>query len=332
MINKTLPALFWTALAASTMGAQPPGSAAVGARTGDAVMKDWLHGVTSRSIFSSGGAGSREGWQLVYTAIAKPPGLKTRIHTDVTYTEEAGQPLVFHRFFIDPSTKTYVGYDVVVEPGPVPNVMVLRFRPLSLRADQLPKEYDAAGFRPLELPLAPGAAFMPGQIIAVDALENPATGQKVVDYIQVKFEPNGESAPKAAARPAARDFQVGDVLLHFVVPELRVNGQEFAAAVAAASRVNASLVWLSVPERGRFLLSLSARPGFQNAGVMEGRALSFTWEGQRYEVRSHEAFTESYGSWNLYVLAAPPPAGISSAAGFGFGSSETVEQFLSEAR
>jgi hypothetical protein len=205
----------------------------------------------------------------------------------------------------------------------------LRFQPFGLRAEQLPKEYHAAEFRSLEVPEFPSQTFQSGQMIAVDVLINPTTGQKVVDYIQVTFEPTGGVPSKAAPR----DFQVADVLLHVVAPSLRVNDAAVPPAIVADWMINRGLVWLSIPGRGRFLLSLSPQAGygFRKAGVANGLVLTFSWNGDRYELRTHQAIAESSGAWNVYVLAAPAAPTERAAPAFSFGAVDAVEQFLSQA-
>src|SRR2546429_5101539 len=167
-------------------------------------------------------------------------------------------------------------------------------------------------------------------MIAVDLLINPTTGQKVVDYIQVTFEPTGEVPSKAAPR----DFRVADVLLHIIVPSLRMNDEDVPLAIVADMAVNRGLVWLSVAGRGRFLLSLAPEDGheFKKAGVAGGRTLTFSWNGDRYELRTRQAITESSGTWNVYVLAAPAAAGQGTAPEFSFGAVDSVEQFLADGR
>jgi hypothetical protein len=285
-----------------------------------------------------GGAGtySSDGWKFSCSYVAKPPLLPSQHisiqgNTDVMHTDaKDGNPVVFHRFLTDPASKTYWGYDVVVEPTGETNPARLRFQPFSLRADQLPKEYHAAEFRSLGSPELPSQTFQSGQMIAVDVLINPTSGQKVVDYIQVTFEPYGEVPSKAAPR----DFQVADVLLHIVVPSLRVNDAAVPPAIVADPTINRALVWLSVPGRGRFLLSLSPREGygFQKAGVANGLILTFSWDGDRYELRTRRAITESSGAWNVYVLAAPAAPAQRVAPEFSFGAVDSVEQFLSTAQ
>jgi hypothetical protein len=151
----------------------------------------------------------------------------------------------------------------------------------------------------------------------------------VVDYIEVSFEPI-----RMPSKAEPRDFQVSDVVLHIFVPSLRVNDAEVSQAIVPAASVIRKLIWLSVPVHGRFLLSLSPLAGypFQKAGVVRGFGLSFSWNGDRYELNARETITESSGAWNLYVMPAPLATVQAAAQGFSFGGVNSVEEFLSMAR
>jgi hypothetical protein len=298
-----------------------------------------------QGLLGAAGTYSNDGWKFSVSYVVDPPlspgqYLSIQGATDVMHTDaKAGRPAIFHRFLIDPVAKTYWGYDVEVEPMDKIGSARLRFKPFSLRADQLPKEYHAkpnpihipniAEFRALATPQFPAEAFRSGQTIAVDVLKNPATGQRVVDYIEVEFEPI-----HMPSKAEARDFQVSDVVLHILVPSLRVNGAEVPPAIVASRMVARKLVWLSVPGHGRFLLSLAPYAGypFQKSGEVNGFGLSFSWNGDRYEWHSREAITESSGAWNLYVLAAPLATTEATAQGFSFGGVNSVEEFLPKAQ
>jgi hypothetical protein len=229
-----------------------------------------------------GGAGtsSRDGWKFSVSYVVEPPlspgqHLSVKGQTDVMHTEaKDGRPVIFHRFLTDPAAKIYCGYDVEVEPMEKPGYARLRFKPFSLRADQLPKEYHAESFRALDSPQFPAETFQSGQTIAIDVLANPATGQKVVDYIEVSYEP-----VRIPTKADPRDFQVSDVILHIVAPGLRLNDTAVPPAIVAAQVIARKLVWLSVPGHGRYLLSLSPYAGyaFQKAGIATGYSLSFSW-------------------------------------------------------
>jgi protein-disulfide isomerase len=153
---------------------------------------------TQPGAFSEGSTVSGTSWKLTYAAVAKPP-LASREHikiqTDATHTDGSGGPTVFHRFFTDPVNRTYFGYDLVVEPLGQTNSAIVKFQPLSLRGDQLPRKYASTEYRAVGLPRFPAQTFKSGQTIAVDVLENPSNGQRVVDYIQVAFVRGGDDRP-----------------------------------------------------------------------------------------------------------------------------------------
>ena len=288
-----------------------------------------------------GGSGSycRDGWKFSATYVLEPWS-QAHQHvnfeglSEITHTEtNDSNPDTFHRVFVDPVEQAYWGYDLEVEPSGDTGTARLRFRPLSLRANQLPSDYhprhvpDVATFRAFPSPQLPSGTFPSGQVIAVEVMRNRATGQTVVDYIEVEFEP-----VYVAAKAEARDFEVSDVLLHIVDPSLRINGTDVVAALTIADRsLKSSLVWLSIPGHGRFLLSLCPRSGysFQKAGTASGFGLSFSWKGDRFDLLTQAQITQPNGSWNLYVLAVPPDP-LHAGQGFAYGELQSVKEFLSQ--
>jgi len=161
-------------------------------------------------LLSKGSTTAFDGWRLDYSAVARPPllpGEHVRIQTDATHTDLPGQPDVFHRFFTDASSKTYFGYDLVVQPAES-DVATVRFQPLSLRGNQLPPEYGAADYRTAAIPRFATTTFPTGQTIAVDVLENRGNGQKVVDYIQVSLAQAHTATHRAAGQSKAAPVSV----------------------------------------------------------------------------------------------------------------------------
>jgi hypothetical protein len=287
-----------------------------------------------------GGAGTycADGWKFSASYVLEPwsPGQHVNIEglSDVIHSDaKDGKPGTFHRVFVDPVNRTYWGYDVEVEPQGNPGSAWLRFKPLSVVADQLPTDYhpkhvpDVATFRPLPAPQVPTGTFESGQIIAIDVLNNAASGQKVVDYIQVEYEP-----VYVSNNAGPRDFAVTDVLLHLTSASLRINSTDVPPASTIADRsLKSRLVWLAVPGGGRFLLSLHPYPGysFQRAGVVTRFGFSFSLNGDKYELLSRTQLTEASGNWNLYVLSLPSSTRAPGQA-FSYGELNSVEEFVSK--
>ena len=90
-----------------------------------------------------------------------------------------------YRYMIDNSRHAYLGYDLAIERGKQSGAYVVTFRPLSVSAWELVS--DATGWKALRLPGYPAPQTVRvGDTIALDLMTNPATGQKIVDYIRIE--------------------------------------------------------------------------------------------------------------------------------------------------
>ena len=66
-------------------------------------------------------------------------------------------------------------------------------------------------------------------------------------------------------------------------------------------------MWLALPWRGRFILSLIPRPGFDltASGAIRNHVITFTSGGDEYEIRTSAPIAGLGKAWNLYVLHQP---------------------------
>jgi len=137
-------------------------------------------------LIATGQIQARDGWRLDYSTVVKPtiPGQRMSLLSGASVTHaKNGRPTVFHRYLGDPSAKVYFGYDVVLESSGTSTR--LRFAPISKRPEELLGEQWTPGARLLAIQEFPSKTFESGQNIAITLLADPATGQKVVDYIHV---------------------------------------------------------------------------------------------------------------------------------------------------
>jgi hypothetical protein len=65
-----------------------------------------------------------------------------------------------------------------------------------------------------------------------------------------------------------------------------------------------ALLWIYIPNRGRFIFSLFPREGysFQKTGTVAGNKIEFTVDGQHYQWLSSAPILREDGVWNLWVL------------------------------
>ena len=94
----------------------------------------------------------------------------------------------FHRVVLDRSQRRYFAYDLLVDPKDGSRAFQVRIEPFSLSATELAEMQmvdPSWTYVPLlKYPLVPDVRA--GYRVAIDLLENPATGQKVVDYLDFK--------------------------------------------------------------------------------------------------------------------------------------------------
>ena len=201
-----------------------------------------------------------------------------------------------HRVLMDAHQKKYFGYDLRVDPlgsGRF-NIMI---KPLTMTDQNLRFFGIDSGWSQIPLPSYPNTVPVnDGETIAFNLLINPSTGQKIVEYVTV-------NSPSKSPPAAARDLQLGDVQMSLNSPRLRVNGKSWSwNAGDAHGEANGPVLWIYVPDRGRFLFSFTPHDGYHKAGEVRGRTMKFTWNGEAYELETQaKILPGGDGAWNLYV-------------------------------
>jgi hypothetical protein len=113
----------------------------------------------------------------------------------------------------------------------------------------------------------------------------------------------------------AQDFTVDDVPISIKIPfTVFVNGNEWQGHtigwhISAVLHPNTagSTMWLGLPGRGMYILSLGPREGysFRKAGAIHNNVIAFQDGDDQYEIRTSGAILGSDKAWNLYVLHLP---------------------------
>jgi hypothetical protein len=112
-----------------------------------------------------------------------------------------------------------------------------------------------------------------------------------------------------------QDFNVDDMPISIKIPfTLFVNGKEWQGHtigwhISAVLHPNhaGSTMWLGLPGRGTYILSLAPREGydFQKAGAIRNHVIMFQDGGDHFEIRTSGPIAGSARAWNLYVLHEP---------------------------
>jgi len=221
--------------------------------------------------------------------------------------ESEDKPNLLRRVFVDRKNEMFFGYELLVERAAESRYFWVTVRALS--EDYLRELRERPAFRTRRLHPGYNATAFPaspqflrdGDTFALDVFQNPRTGTKIVDVIQVSLS---DPSRRQAAGDVPRDFSPEDVQLKVSGYKLKVNGETVYSSTGGCA---GAVIWFSLGDRGRFVFSLVERPGFQfrKVGAVRNNTVAFEWGGDRYEWESSLPVVGPGGNWNLWVLHDP---------------------------
>jgi hypothetical protein len=204
-----------------------------------------------------------------------------------------------HRTISDAAHKRKLGYDLHAEMLGDGQTLRITLGPLT-PAKQL--EAGWTWIAPPSFPVVP--VMRAGNSAAIDLLVNPATGQKVVEYLTVE---RADLDPTRVAKTPPRDFGVDDVELFLDRPRVWINGNLLQASVNFGGAIRAHTLWLFLPGEGTFVIALlpEAGRGFPKAGMMQGSTMTFRNGSSEYRVECGSAIAPGSGIYNVYLHYEP---------------------------
>jgi len=218
----------------------------------------------------------------------------------------ADRDQIIHRVLRDRDGRFVFGYDLWVFGDSANKQFKVAIRPLaaelasSLRGNEQATADSLSTFpKPTEpQTLSDGAEF------SLDILINKTTGVKIVDIVKLSFDRASLGGENPAMR--GRDFTADAVAMQMKDYSLLVNDELVATGKSKTGSAGA-LLWIYVPERGRFIFSLVPRPdyGFEKVGTVSANKIEFTLRGDHFEWLSSSPILREEGTWNLWVLSDP---------------------------
>ena len=209
----------------------------------------------------------------------------------------AGENRIIHRVLTDAQQNVVFGYDLWVSADPITK----KFSVVVLPADEaFRRSFLRGSFATFPKSTTP-QTLDDGDAVSLELLVNHESGAKIVDVVSVTFdrtrlrENNIETAPK--------DFTLDAVALGVKNYSLLINGSEVSKSKSSIGCTGA-LLWLYIPQRGRFIFSLVPREGydFEKIAVLDENRIAFTIGKERYEWVSSDSILPGGGTWNLWVL------------------------------
>lgn len=220
----------------------------------------------------------------------------------------AGENRVIHRVLTDADRRVVFAYDLAVSADPVTkkfSVVVLpadeAFRRSFLKESAPLKAHESFATFPRS---TTPQTLDDGDAVSLELLVNRESGVKIVDVVRVTFDRSILRENYLEAAP--KDFTLDAVSLAIKSYVLTIDGALVGKSKSKIG-VAGSLLWLYVPDRGRFIFSLAPREGysFQKTGVLDGNRIEFEANGEHYEWTSGSSILPNGGAWNLWVLHDP---------------------------
>jgi hypothetical protein len=126
------------------------------------------------------------------------------------------------------------------------------------------------------------------------------TRREIAGQLRSNPPPPPPPRPPAPSIPGlARELSAEDAEFDVVSPMVYINGVLQGGTVRVQLR--SPLVWLYLPGRGRFVLSLVPRPGFEQAGKVEGGALVVKSGDDTIALKCLGPITTEYETYIVYV-------------------------------
>jgi len=190
---------------------------------------------------------------------------------------------IVHRVLKDSGGRFIFGYDLWVAPNPTVKQFRIVVRPLDPQYEsKLRAGNESEGEPPQSEVISTFAKSTEAQTLddgdafSIDLLVNQSAGVKIVDVVRVAFDRANiwDNNPRALPR----DFSLDAVELGVKDYRLLVNGNVVSTGKSAKGAAG-TLLWFYVPDRGRFIVSLVPREGyqFQKVGIIEDNRIENLW-------------------------------------------------------
>lgn len=216
---------------------------------------------------------------------------------------------VVHRVLVDASGALIFGYDLVIEPLVNSRQFKVSVRPLDPEFERQMRARSSSGTRRSTIQLSTSTlprsseaqVIDDGDGFALELLVNPQTGVKIVDVVKASYDQT--RLWESQRTPPGRDFTLDNVQMAVKDYKLFLNGRHVAGGRPSRG-FTGSLIWFYVPDKGRFIFSLTPRPGydFEKIGLIEDNKISFRIGEDVYEWVSSAPILGTTGNWNLWVL------------------------------
>jgi hypothetical protein len=281
----------------------------------------------SGPIIGGGGRGPARGpvsvGSLQMTLRVNPPsGSAPRGLTSTYHGRSSSGKSYFTRSVMDSVNHEYFGYEVLLVEQQSGTYLATfgKLPTSSMEASATAAGSEQWSIRALVLP-EPGIVH-DGDVISIELMTDATSGDKLIEDVTIQpfsqratvgspigllarggpGQPGERSVPTVEGLP--REFSAADAEMRLTQPRVTLNGTVQSVARQATPSVTGNLVWLYLPGRGRYILSLVPRPEleFHKAGEVRGGRITLTLNSDTITLECFNEIATGHAPYNLYVL------------------------------
>ncbi len=211
-----------------------------------------------------------------------------------------------HRILRDREGRLVFGYDLWISGDKVSGQFKIAIKPLDAQLAESLRPGDPSAAEALSTfpkPTEP-QTLKDGAEFSVDLLINKHAGVKFIDVVKVSFDRSSLGDDTPVRQP--RDFTAEVVSMEMKDYSLFFN-DELIGTGKSKTGSSGTLLWIYIPEHGRFIFSLVPRADYQfeKVGTISANKIEFAIHGDRYQWLSSSPIMHEEGTWNLWVLSDP---------------------------
>jgi len=278
---KTLTLFFWSALALSMF---------MGTAAADDMEGGW-------------GTVGIKGMTVLFMSDVQPGSTDSEVWNWFSASED-----VIHRVLYDRVRSLNFGYDLRLEPVEGTTKVMVTVKPISPSAmSRVKNDLDRMGKsmpEPSDILRYPEPQVVEdGDAFSLEIAVNRRTGVKLVDLLMVSRD-RLKIQQFAEDQYPAREFTIDEVHMMLSPKEFLLNGDPIPNI---GGTVSGHILFFTIPDRGRYLLSFRPHEGyaFRKAGVILVNKMTFTIDGDHFELESTKPVMGDGGKWDLWVLHEP---------------------------
>jgi hypothetical protein len=131
-------------------------------------------------------------------------------------------------------------------------------------------------------------------------MENRTSSQRLVDRFRISNNSDAQTGPPFHVDLMGEPKPPAGTSLRLAAPRM-YRGGEPLKLTSKGTEISGALLWVYVPDKGRFWFSVAEKGRFRNTAVARGNRLEYEWDGAKYAIETAKPIISLPGEWVIWV-------------------------------